>query len=395
VPTSGECDLVLVDLPAPEAAGAVRRAWDRGAAAVLVDPNAAAARRAWLLDALEPSVVASSDGWARRSGGRPLPGGAGAVVATSGTTAEPRFVILSRGALEASAWAVTAALGAVAGADRWLACVPLHHVAGLAIVARSYFCETALLVHPGFNPQAVAAAAGPGGEGCTLVSVVPTMLVRLLDFGAPVARFRRILVGGAPVPPAMLRQAAAAGARIATTYGLTETGGGCVHDGVPLEGVGVTLGDGGEILVRGPVVMDGYYRDPAATARAFAPGGWLRTGDLGRLEPEGRLAVTGRKTDVIITGGVNVSPAAVEAVLAEHPLVAEVCVAGLPDPEWGERVVAFVVPRPGGVRPSLEGLRGYGSERLSPAELPREVRVLASLPRSAGGKVLRRRLREG
>jgi O-succinylbenzoic acid--CoA ligase len=319
-----------------------------------------------------------------------------AVVSTSGTTAEPRQVVLTRAAMEASANAVSVALGGVASDDRWLCCVPLHYVAGLAIVARSYFCRTAITVHPSFELAAVAAAAGPAdGPRCTLVSLVPTMLTRLMDAGAPLGRFRRVLLGGAPVPLPLRQRAESGGARINATYGLSETGGGCVHDGEPLTGVEISFSAEGEILVRGAVVMRGYHRDPAATERAFTPDGWLRTGDLGRLDADGRLQVIDRLKDVVITGGVKVSPAAVEGVLAEHPLVLDVGVVGQPDDEWGERVVACVVPRSRLERPTLGDLRRFAAGRLTAAELPRQLRYVESVPRSSGGKVLRRELRSG
>jgi O-succinylbenzoic acid--CoA ligase len=272
----------------------------------------------------------------------------------------------------------------------------LHYVAGLAIVARSYFCHTAMTVHSSFEVGALAAAAGPTeGPPCTLVSLVPTMLARLIDADAPLWRFRRVLLGGAPVTPSLRQRAASVGARISTTYGLSETCGGCVHDGEPLRGVELSFSPEGEILVRGAMVMRGYHRDAAATERAFTPDGWLRTGDLGRLGPDGRLQVIDRLKDVVITGGVKVSPAAVEGVLAEHPLVHDVGVVGQPDDEWGERVVACVVPRSPLERPTLEGLRRFAADRLTAPELPRQLRFVESVPRSSSGKVLRRQLRPG
>lgn len=394
MPGSGESQLVLVHLPAPEAAEEVRRAWDRGDAVAVVDPRAPRARLEAMAEALRPTRLVDRSGSARLPAGRPLPGDVAAVVSTSGTTAKPRQVLLTRAAMEASAKAVSAALGPGAADDRWLACVPLHYVAGLAIVARSYFCQTAMTVHPGFDLDAVSAAAVAGeGDRCTLVSLVPTMLARLLDAGTPLAGFRRILLGGAPIPPSLRERAAAAGAGIVTTYGLSETGGGCVHDGEPLRGVEVALGPDGEILLRGNVVMRGYHRDQAATEEAFTPDGWLRTGDLGRIGADGRLAVVDRLKDVIITGGVKVSPVAVEGVLAGHPLVQDVVVVGLADEEWGQRVVAFVVPGSDLERPTLDELRRFGADRLAAPELPRQVRYVRSVPRSASGKVLRRQLR--
>ncbi|HUA96556.1 MAG TPA: AMP-binding protein [Acidimicrobiales bacterium] len=385
-----ESPLVAIHLPAPEAARAVRRAWDDGAAVVVLDPRAPAARVTSVLEALVPTHLVDAGGTRRMARGRPAAAGVAAVVTTSGTTGEPRHVVLRRSALEASARAVSAVLEVVPGDDRWLACVPLHYVAGLAIVARSYFCETALTVHPTFDVAAVAASAGEA----TLVSLVPTMLSRLLDAGRAPSGFHRVLVGGSPVAPSLRRVAEDAGVRISTTYGLSETGGGCVHDGTPLPGVELSTSSDDEILVRGPVVMDGYLGDDLATARAFTADGWLRTGDLGRIDARGILSVTDRLKDIVITGGVKVSPTAVERVLGDHPAVADVGVVGLPDEHWGERVVAFVVPRPETDPPTLGELRSFGSHELTAAELPRELRLVASLSRSPSGKLLRSQLRD-
>jgi len=369
----------------------VKMSWELGEAVVVVDPRAPRAKVASLLEAVRPTHLVDSTGRQTLRYGQPVPSAVAAVVTTSGTTAEPRHVVLTREAMQASARAVGEALELAAEEDRWLACVPVHHVAGLAIVARSYFCDTALTVHPHFDVGEVTGSAGP----CSLVSVVPTMLARLLEAGAPLHRFRRVLVGGGPIPEGLLRRAAEAGASVLTTYGLTETGGGCVHDGKPLAGVEVAISPGGEILVRSAVVMSGYHRDEAATSAVITPDGWLRTGDLGSISTDGCLSMLDRIKDVIVTGGVNVSPSAVERVLLEHPAVVDVCVTGVSDSEWGERVVAFVVPSDGEHPPTVSDLRAFGSERLSRPELPREVVHVNSLPRLPGGKVLRRRLRYG
>jgi O-succinylbenzoic acid--CoA ligase len=210
------------------------------------------------------------------------------------------------------------------------------------------------------------------------------MLRRLPEAGAGAGRFRRILLGGGPVRER--------GPNIVATYGLTETWGGVVHDGHPLAGVELGLGDNDEILVRAPMVMRGYRLAPEETAGAFTAGGWLRTGDAGTIDPEGRLRVVDRLRDLIITGGVNVSPSEVEAVLARHPGVADVCVAGAADPEWGERVVAHVVPVDPATPPALEELRAFAGQQLSAAKLPRELVITGEIPRTAGGKPLRRLL---
>lgn len=391
MPAPDESQLVAVALPAPDAADAVRRVWDRGAAVAMLDPeDPGIADR---IATLAPTRVIDRDGEHRRAGGSGVAAGVAAVVPTSGTTRRPRLVELTRDSLSASAYAVHAALSADPARDHWLACLPLHHVAGLAIVARAHVTDTPLTVHPRFDVDAVADAAGE----CTLVSVVPTTLARLLaTHPAASAKFRRVLVGGGPIPAQLLAEAEDAGVTTVTTYGLTETGGGCVHDGQPLASVEIALApESSEILVRGPVVMQGYREAPAATSAALEHG-WLRTGDIGRWDPDGRLEVVDRIKDLVITGGVNVSPVTVESRLSDAPGVADLAVVGAADPEWGERVVACVVPADLTDPPTLDRLRAAGcAAGLRPAELPRELRIVDRIPRSSSDKILRRRLRSG
>lgn len=389
MPEPDESSLIAVALARPEAARAAVGAWEAGAAVLPLDPRAPGPEVRRLLEEARPTHLLDADGLRPLRGGEPVAGDVAAVVATSGTTGTPRCVELTRAGLAASARAVSDALGAD-GSDTWLCCVPVHHVAGLAIVARAWVTGAGLVVHPGFDPGAVAAAAG---EGATLVSLVPTMLQRLLDGGGLGPGFRHVLLGGGPVPDALLARAAREGVGTTTTYGLTETWGGVVHDGHALPGAQVRLGAGGEILVRGPMVMRGYRRRPDATAAVLDGGGWLHTGDVGAQEPGGRLRVVDRLRDQVISGGVNVSPTEVERVLAGHPKVADVCVVGLPDPEWGERVVACVVPVVPGDPPGLDELRAFGAGELARTKLPRQVIVLDSVPRSSLGKPLRARLR--
>jgi len=223
--------------------------------------------------------------------------------------------------------------------------------------------------------------------------VVPTMLGRLLDAGAPMHEYRAVVTGGAPLPPALRARADALGVPVFDAYGQSETWGGCVANGVPIPGASVRLGAGDEIEIAGPMVMRDYRRDPEASRRAFTHDGWLRTGDVGRFTADGRLEVVDRLRDLVITGGVNVSPVEVEQVLGEHPEVADVAVVGAPDAEWGERVVAHVVPRDPGAPPTLDDLRAFARERLTAPKLPRELVLVTEVPRSTGGKILRRELR--
>ena len=378
--------LVAVVLSGPAGAHAIDRAWDAGEAVLPLSPGAPTGELQAALEALRPTHLVDGDGRRALAGGVPVEESVAAVVATSGTTGPPRGVELTRDALRSSARSVSAALGVMDG-DRWLCCLPLHAIAGLAILSRSRESGIPVTVHAGFDPWAVAAE-----RGVTLVSLVPTALARLLGAGAGLSRFRTILVGGSAVPPALRRRAEAAGGRVCATYGLTETCGGVVHDGHPLEGVGLRIGERDEILVRGPTVMRGYRLLPHDTRHAFTSDGWLRTGDAGTIE-DGVLRVTDRLRDLIITGGVNVSPTEVERVLARHPSVADVVVVGAPDPHWGERVVAHVVPRDPARPPALGDVQEFARGELSAPKLPRELRIVEEVPRTAGGKPLRRLLR--
>jgi O-succinylbenzoic acid--CoA ligase len=380
--------LVAVVLGRPDATAAIESAWDVGEAIAVLDPDAPAAVLDATLARLRPTHLLDRDGRRPWPAGTPVADDVRAVVLTSGTTGGPKAVELTEAGLTAVGHGCNAALG-VDGADCWLVCLPLHHVAGLAILARARAGGQRVVVHEGFDLPAVAGS--PKKEGTTLVSLVPTTLGRLLDAGAPLHEYRRIVVGGAPLPETLRVRAATAGAPVVDAYGLSETGGGFVLDGQPIPGVDVRLGPDDEIRVRGPVVMRGYRLDPDATRAAFDDDGWFRTGDIGARGVTGGWRVVDRQRDFVITGGVNVSPSTVERVLGEHPGVTDVCVAGVPDEEWGERVVAYVVAA-GTPPPSLEDLRAFARTRLRGPELPRQVVIVEEIPRSPGGKAVRRRL---
>ena len=395
---SSSVDLVAIALPRPAAARAIVAAWEAGEAVLPLDPDAPAPELAATMAAARPTHLLDGQGRSRRPGGRPAEAGVAAVVATSGTSGAPKTVELGADAIRWSALATSAALAAGPG-DRWLCCVPVHGAAGLAVLARAWHTGLPVEVHERFDPEAVRAAAGRA----TLVSLVPAMLRRLLAAGDEAARFRRVLLGGGPVPAALVGEATGRGVGLVRTYGLTETFGGMVHDGHPLDGAELRIGgvwtsgataSEGEILVRGPMLFRRYRGDPARTA-AVLRDGWLRTGDLGRVGRDGRLAVLGRRDDLVISGGVNVHPDEVEAVLATHPGVAEAAVAGRPDPEWGQRVAAYVVPRDPASPPTLAELRAFTRRRLAAAKAPRELVLVPALPRSPSGKLLRRLLPDG
>jgi len=338
----------------------LRRAWDAGDAVVPLDPRLPGPARDRLLAAARP--------------GESVEDGDALVVATSGTTGEPKAAVLTHDAVAASARATSARLAVDPGRDRWLACLPLAHVGGLAVVTRALVTGTPLTLHDGVDAAAVEAAAATGG--CTLVSLVPTVLARLDASG-----FRTVVLGGSAMPPDLPANAV-------TTYGMTETGSGIVYDGVPLDGVEVRVADG-EIRLRGPMLARAYRDGTDPRDRD----GWLPTGDAGAWDAEaGRLRVFGRTDDVVVTGGENVWPAAVERVLARHPAVAEVAVVGRPDPEWGQVVVALVVAADPADPPSLLDLRDAVRAELPAYAAPRQLDLVPDLPRTASGKVARTRL---
>jgi o-succinylbenzoate---CoA ligase len=365
-------NLVALALPGGAAfVDALRRTWDDGDAAFPLDLRLPPAARDRVLAAMAPAAVVDADGERHaRRGGVPVDEGDALVVATSGTTGEPKGVVLTHAAVQASAAATSKRLAIDAATDHWLACLPLAHVGGLSVVTRALHSGTRLTVLPGFDAAAVTRAAG---LGCTAVSLVATALARIDP-----AHFRVIVLGGAR-PPAHRPP------NVVTTYGLTETGSGVVYDGRPLAGVDVRLDQRGEIHLRGPMLLRAY-RDGHNPLDAD---GWLPTGDLGQWLPDGRLHVEGRRGDLIVTGGENVWPEAVETALGRHPAVLEVAVAGRPDPEWGQRVVAFVVPRPGAAAPTLADLRAAAKELLPAFAAPRELVVVAAIPRTSLGKVAR------
>lgn len=325
------------------------------------------------------------------------------LVATSGTTGSPRLAMITGGNIAAAAAASAARLGNGPG-DRWLCVLPLHHIGGLSILWRSAR-EGGTVVLPGRFSAAEAAGLLAGGS-IGLASLVPTMLHRVLAVSTgPFPGVRAVLVGGGPADPSLLARARAAGLPVLATYGMTETcsqaateapddvGAVTGSAGRPLGSCEVRVagksgrplppGKAGRIEVRGPAVSPGYWGE-----RARRPAQWLATGDIGYLDPEGRLFVLGRADDAIITGGETVHPAAVEAALRAHPLVADARVFGEPDPEWGTRVAAEVAAEPGAVlRP--EDLAAFARGLLAPAAVPRRWAVVGEIPRSEMGKIRR------
>lgn len=363
--------LVALDLPGgPGFVAAVRRTWDAGDAVLPVDQRLPRAGKAALLAAMRPAAVIDAAGeLTELHDDAPIEAGDAVVVATSGSTGVPRGVVFTHLAVEAAAQACHRRLG-VTTDDHWLACIPLSHIGGLGVVCRAIITGTRLTVLPTFDADAVTAS------GATLVSLVPTALARI-----DASIFRTVLLGGSR-PPRSLP------ANVVTTYGLTETGGGVVYDGRPLDAIDVRVGDDGEILVAGPSLLR-CYRDGSDPRRD----GWLHTGDVGAWRPDGTLEVAGRRADLIISGGENVWPEPVEEVLRGHPGVAQVAVIGRPDEAWGEAVTAVVVPAAAADPPALDELRSLVKERLPAYCAPHRLELRDALPTTTSGKPRRAQLR--
>jgi len=377
-----------------------------GPALLPLDPDLPAARLRDLLRRFAVTAIETPGGTERIAPPGPAPGGAAGagrdpepagrdlgdtavIVATSGSTGVPKGVRLSAAALRASAAASLTRIGAgPAGGPggRWLSCLPGFHVAGLQVLIRSALAGTDPVVTGQVDAQVVADC------GCAYVSLVPTLLRRLLDAGAPLEKFDAILLGGAAPPAGLLEQARAAGANVITTYGMSETCGGCVYDGAPLDGVRLRISDAGLIGIAGPVLFSGYW--PAAPGPAAGAGdGWFWTSDLGELDAAGRLTVRGRADDVINTGGEKVVPGEVESVLGTLDGVADVVIVGVPDSEWGELVTAVIVPEDPAAPPELARLRAQARERLPGFAAPRSLVLVPEFPMLASGKPDRQALR--
>jgi o-succinylbenzoate---CoA ligase len=369
---------VLVERAGPRLIELLAAALDgSGPAIAPVDAALPPARLAGLLAALGPGSVEDADGVItpfRPAQEEGLADETAVIVGTSGSTGVPKGVELSAAALLHSAQASLTRAGARPG-ERWLCCLPASHIAGIQVLVRSLVSGT--------DPVLAERADAPtvAGCGCAHVSLVPTQLRRLLDTPEVLAGFSSVLLGGAAAPAGLLAAARAARVPVMTTYGMTETCGGCVYDGVPLDGVQVRIGDDERIWIGGPVLFSGYRGAPQNPA-----GQWFRTGDLGRLDPAGQLIVRGRADDVINTGGHKVVPGEVAAALQTAPGVADVAVVGLPDDEWGEMVVAVVVPADPADPPAAELLRLHVRQRLPRYAAPGRVVVIDVIPMLVSGK---------
>jgi O-succinylbenzoic acid--CoA ligase len=405
--TNRSLHAVLVERTSPRLLELLAMALDgSGPAIAPLDAGLPASRLNELLDALAPDTVEDPQGVTTVRSGQRKKGvaeGTAVVIGTSGSTGTPKGVELSASALLHSARASLARLGARPG-ERWLCCLPATYIAGLQVLVRSLVSGTDPVLADRADAETVASS------GCAHVSLVPTQLQRLLaDRHAdipinrdipnplnllgplgpldplgplnplgPLAGFSSVLLGGAAAPAALLDAARAAGIPVVTTYGMTETCGGCVYDGIPLDGVRVKIDDG-RIWIGGPVLFSGYRGESRYD-------GWFRTGDLGYLDASGRLTVRGRADDLINTGGYKVVPGEVAAALRDCPGVRDAVVLGQPDPEWGERVIAVVVPADPANPPTLELLRLHVRERLPRYAAPSRVVVVDAVPLLPSGK---------
>lgn len=345
----------------------IRQAWDDGDAIFPLDQRLPAPARAMVMEVVQPTKVATFDEEIHITG-RPVEPGDAVVVATSGTTGLPKAVVLTLDAVIASARATSQRLN-VSSTDKWLACLPPSHVGGLSVILRSIVTNTPVIAVPAFTVESYNTAAR---EGATLVSLVSTALQRVDS-----SKYRTIVLGGSRPPQDRP-------ANTVTTYGMTETGSGVVYDGIPLENVQIEIRDS-IIHIKAPMLMRAYRNGDSP----FTTDGWFRTGDIGTMN-DGRLSVEGREGDLIISGGENVWPEDVEAAIRTSTSVADVCVAGVPDPEWGQQVTAWIIPT--GNAPSLEEIRSHVKQTLPAHCAPRRIEIVTEIPRTSLGKPRRSEL---
>ncbi|MGH2681171.1 MAG: class I adenylate-forming enzyme family protein [Actinomycetota bacterium] len=380
-------ELVVIDLPpGPAWVELVTRLWLEEVPFLPLDDRLTEREKRAIVGRARPHFVRDAAGETLLADAASTAPGVAIVIPTSGTAGEPKLVELHRVAVVVAVSRSAERLEATPGAP-WLCPLTPAHIGGLLVLLRGAILGAPVIMHERFDPERLVR----DGVGAAFASVVPAMVQRLVDADLGLDGLT-LLVGGGAIEDATAEAARSRGARVVTTYGLTETCGGVTYDGVPLDGMHVRLDADGAIEVSGSTVMEGYRLDPAATGSVFTVDGWLRTGDLGTIAG-GRLSVGGRIDHVIRTGAEKVWPEEVERALASHPKVGDVAVAGTPDAEWGSHVSAFVVPADPGDPPSLEELRDHGADRLARFKLPRQVHLVEEIPRTSTGKVRRRMLR--
>jgi len=356
-----------------------------GASFLPIDVRLSDRERRAVIERARPGLLVTPDDEVLFADPAPVdPDRAWAVVATSGVSGRPKLAELPRTALGAAVASSLTALDASVF-DPWVACLSPAHVGGLMVLLRGALAGAPVDVFDGSELARLAVEPPDGAH----IALVPTLLRRLVANAQDLSRLGVLLLGGSALDPALRDAAARLGARVVTAYGLTESCGGVVYDGIPFDGTDVRISSAGEIELSGPTVMEGYRSDPVATAGAFTVDGWLRTGDIGELDAEGRLVVHGRSDDTIRSGAETVWPDEVEAALRSHPGVADVAVTGVADHEWGQRVVAWVVPADRTLPPTLDLLREHCRERLARFKAPRELILVDALPRTPSGKLQR------
>ena len=363
--------LIALDMPASTTfVDLVQGAWSNGDAVLPIDQRLRPAGKKILLDAMAPSeIIDASFTASSLPNGRPMQDGDALVIASSGSTGAPKGIIHTHSSLLAGAQA-SASRMQLTSDDHWLVCIPVSHVGGFSVISRALHTGAALTLHPAFDAAAVEQALK---DGVTHTSLVATALSRI-----DASLFRTILLGGSSAPANLP-------SNVITTYGMTETGGGVVYNGQPLDNVEIKI-VGGEIFLRCPMLMRAYRDDQSISIKD----GWYATGDIGEIDNNGKLSVYGRQTDMIITGGENVWPSAVENSLSSHPLVNQVVVRGMPDTTWGQRVVAYVVLNDSSQTSEvklLSDLREHVKQTLPAFCAPQQIVVLAEIPRTSLGKV--------
>ena len=363
--------LIALDMPASKTfVNLVQRTWSNGDAVLPIDQRLPLGGKKAILDAMAPSeIIDSSFTSSSLTNGSPVQDGDALVIASSGSTGSAKGIIHTHSSLLAAAQASASRLQLTSD-DHWLVCIPVSHVGGFSVIARALHTGAALTLHPTFDAVAVQEASQ---NGATHTSLVATALSRIDP-----SLFRAILLGGSSAPANLP-------SNVITTYGMTETGGGVVYNGQPLDNVEIKIVDD-EIFLRCPMLMR-TYRDDQTISRED---GWYATGDLGEIDDNGKLSVYGRKTDLIITGGENVWPSVVEDSLNSHPIVNQVAVRGMPDAVWGQRVVAYVVLNDSNQTSEvklLSDIREHVKQTLPAFCAPQQIVVLSEIPRTSLGKV--------
>lgn len=363
--------LIAIDMPASALfVETVQRVWDKGDAVLPIDQRLPIGAKKLLLEAMAPSeIIDASFTASSLPNDRLLQDGDALVIASSGSTGSPKGIIHTHSSILAGAQASASRLQ-LSPNDHWLVCIPVSHVGGFSVIARSLHTGAALTLHPAFDAAAVQEAAK---NGATHTSLVATALSRI-----DTSLFKSILLGGSSAPANLP-------SNVITTYGMTETGGGVVYNGQSLDNVEIKIVDG-EIFLRCPMLMRAYRDDQTISTED----GWYATGDLGEILDDGKLSVHGRQTDLIITGGENVWPSVVENSLASHPIVNQVVVRGTPDTTWGQRIVAYVVLNDSSQTSEvklLSDLRDHVKQSLPAFCAPQQIIVVAEIPRTSLGKV--------